>query len=100
MAFKPLREQDVLDTARALADLATAGAVMGPGDPAVDEIRTELGLSHTPPPEDVGAAPSPLSATGDDVDEQLQELEDSDDPEVAEKARTMRADWHQLQRRG
>ena len=98
MAFKPLREQNVLDTARALADLATAGAVMDPGDPAADEVRVELGLSPTPARED-DAGVSPLSATGDDVDEQLAELEDDDDPEVAAKARTLRSDWHQLQQR-
>lgn len=44
-----IQHRDVETITRALAQIATAGAVLAPDDPAVDEIRDLLGLSHSIP---------------------------------------------------
>jgi hypothetical protein len=48
--FQPetLKFSDVDQIATALRDMAIAGAVMAPDDPAVDDVRELLGVSHTP----------------------------------------------------
>jgi hypothetical protein len=45
VAFK-----DAQEVTAALRDMATAGAVLAPDDPAIDDVRDLLGISHAPPP--------------------------------------------------
>jgi hypothetical protein len=81
VAFK-----DVEQITKALADMATAGAIMDPQDPAINDLRDLMGISHqpdnvgtqaaaaallprTPPPKSggvtpAGAAPAPLNEPG------------------------------------
>jgi len=49
-SFKPetLKFSDVDQIAQALRDMAIAGAVITPGDPAVDDVREILGISRVP----------------------------------------------------
>lgn len=42
-----VRFQDVEVISSVLRDMATAGAVLDPDDPAIDEVRDLLGISHT-----------------------------------------------------
>lgn len=48
--FKPdsVQLRDVETITSALKDMATAGAVLAPNDPAINELRDLLGLSHAP----------------------------------------------------
>ncbi len=57
-----IQQRDVAEIAEALQRLAAAGAILEPGDPAVDEVRALLGLS--PAPESVTLDPD-LALGGD-----------------------------------
>lgn len=46
-----VRHTDVAEAAAVLRDLATSGAVLDPNDPAINELRDALGLSHAIPVE-------------------------------------------------
>jgi hypothetical protein len=46
-----VRHTDVAEAAAVLRDMATAGAVLSPEDPAINELRDALGLSHAVPVE-------------------------------------------------
>lgn len=52
--IEDVREEDVEMVVAAVKDLASAGATLVPGDPAIDEIRQAVGLS--PVPEGLNAA--------------------------------------------
>jgi hypothetical protein len=60
--------RDVQQVASVLRDMATAGAVLDPTDPVVDDVRDLLGVSR--PPQDPalrGAPASPTPTTGDTI---------------------------------
>lgn len=63
MAYEAVQRRDVAKIAATLRDMATAGAVLAPDDPAIDEVRTLMGLS--PQPEDTRALELP-GAQGDE----------------------------------
>lgn len=48
LSIESLRTQDISEVTAALRDMATAGAVLDPLDPAIQEVRDMLGLSRTP----------------------------------------------------
>lgn len=48
MAYEAVQFKDVSQITAALREMATAGAVLSPDDPAIDEVRTLLGLSGQP----------------------------------------------------
>ncbi len=58
-----IQQRDVLEIAQTLREMALAGAILEPGDPAVDEVRALLGLSPSPEP----VALDPDLALGGDV---------------------------------
>lgn len=49
LGTEAVRHTDVQEAAAVLRDLATAGAVLDPNDPAINELRDALGLSHAEP---------------------------------------------------
>jgi hypothetical protein len=59
-----IRDQDIAGITAALRDMALAGAVLMPDDPAIGEIRDLLGLSR--PPEDGMAMDAALTPTRND----------------------------------
>jgi len=79
MATEAIRHTDVQEVAAVLRDMATAGAVLDPDDPVVDEVREMMGVS--PRPEELvdraaNAADAALSGrtpegTPDDPEEDL-----------------------------
>lgn len=48
LTTEAIQHQDPTEITAALRDLATAGASMQPGDPAINEVRSLLGLSDQP----------------------------------------------------
>lgn len=48
MGYEAVQRRDVAAMAATLRDMASAGAVMAPDDPAIDEIRMLMGLSAQP----------------------------------------------------
>lgn len=56
--LEAVREEDVEKVAAVIKELASAGAVLHPGDPAIDEIRQSMGLS--PVPEELAVMPEVL----------------------------------------
>ena len=70
-ATESLSYRDIEMVTQALTDLATAGSPMSPNDPAVNEIRTQLGLSAAPEvDEDLLLSPIFPPVDPDPVDEQ------------------------------
>ena len=63
---QPVSSQDVEGVARVLRDMATAGSVLDPNDPAIDAVRDMMDLPHT--------------LTPDELDRLVQGMAD-DDPE-------------------
>lgn len=51
LSYEAVQFKDVAKITAALRDMATAGAVMAPDDPAIDDVRALLGIS--PQPEDI-----------------------------------------------
>jgi alkylated DNA nucleotide flippase Atl1 len=49
MKTEPVQYRDIEQVTGALKDLAQAGAVMSPNDPAINEVRDLTGLSHQDP---------------------------------------------------
>jgi hypothetical protein len=57
LAVEDAAFKDVETIAKALADMATAGAILQPNDPAIDDLRQAMGLPKQPEiPDDVAAA--------------------------------------------
>lgn len=70
-----VRHTDVQEVAMALRDMATAGAVLMPGDPVIDDVRAMMGVSPAPK-EDVdnaldaglmGARTGAMNVTDDNI---------------------------------
>lgn len=74
LAVEDASFKDVESIARTLADMATAGAVLMPDDPAINDVRDLAGLSHQPEmtPERMGmlmpAQPAPGAKPNDKPD--------------------------------
>lgn len=79
--------KDADAVAAVLAQMAQAGAVLAPDDPAVEDVRSLMGVSLPPPssPELVGLSPEPPEEDeADDGPDDDQELEE-DDEEVEKR---------------
>lgn len=50
LAAEDVAFRDVAEVTAALASMATAGAVLDPTDPVIDDVRDLLGVSHAPEP--------------------------------------------------
>lgn len=63
IAAEDVAFKDVAIIAKALSDMATAGAVLQPNDPAIDDVRDLMGVSHAPEPDPdiLGAIPAVLT---------------------------------------
>lgn len=48
LSTEAIQHQNPAELTAALRDMATAGAPLGPGDPAINEVRAILGLSEAP----------------------------------------------------
>lgn len=79
LAIEEVRDQDIDQVTKALADLANAGAMLTSDDPAVAEVRAMLGLS--PPPEDLAL---PLNSTTTDPIDPAQQPSAVDLPDQPE----------------
>lgn len=51
MGTEAVQARDIEQVAASLRDMAAAGAILSPNDPAINEVRDLLGLSHQPTPE-------------------------------------------------
>lgn len=72
-----IQYRDIEQVTSALEQLAKAGAPMLPGDPAVNEVRSQLGLSDQPEEEDLDlGAPAPVVEGEDDIfdDEEVEKV--------------------------
>lgn len=65
--------RDIEQVTAALRDMATAGAVLAPNDPAVNEVRDMVGLSHAP--EDSGLDASLMSGSLESDTEDAEEID-------------------------
>ena len=74
ISVESLRFQDVEQVAMTLRDMAAAGAVLAPDDPAVGEVRDLLGLSK--PDETTQAIDAALGSDDDDDDDE-EEIENA-----------------------
>lgn len=79
VAFK-----DVLEVANALQSMATAGAVLDPMDPVVNDVRDLLGVSHAPDP-----TPMQLEAVGRDDEGEPKTQEDMTEEGLENQRRQM-----------
>jgi hypothetical protein len=71
--------RDILQVTSALAQMATAGAVLAPEDPAIAEVRDLLGISRPLPVELADAEDAALGEDADAEDEEVEAPEDEDE---------------------
>lgn len=76
------RYRDVTEITAALRDMATAGAILAPDDPAISEVRELMGLSR--PPEVLDGALMPGVGPDPDPEPEL-ELEPEPEPEPTDE---------------
>lgn len=76
--------RDVEQITRSLVDLASAGAVLAPDDPAIDAVRDLLGLPR-PPEIDLVDAAGTRSDESDEQDEPADDPEQPTDDEIEEE---------------
>lgn len=81
-----VRHTDVQEAAAVLRDLATSGAVLDPNDPAINELRDALGLSHSIPftPDDEEDASLGGGRKGREKDDDTED--DAEDDELKDPA--------------
>lgn len=73
--------RDIEQVTAALRDMATAGATLAPNDPAINEVRDMVGLSHAPAEDDEDLSLTNSSLESDDedaeeVDDKIKKPED------------------------
>jgi len=80
--FKPedVAFKDVESIAGVLRDMALAGAVLSPDDPAIDDMRDMLGVSRQPDPVDIAETP-PLKPKPGEEKEVIEEEEEEETEE-------------------
>jgi hypothetical protein len=88
VAFK-----DAEQIARALADMANAGAILSPDDPAINDVRDLMGLSHAEPMDvatlnALRGQPDPTKPAADDAgaEQRAEEAMDREDERAAREA--------------
>lgn len=77
--------RDIEQVTAALRDMATAGATLAPNDPAINEVRDMIGLSHAPEEDetDMGLGNDSLEADNEDaeeIDSSIEEVEKAEQP--------------------
>lgn len=102
MGVNEINDRDIADVTAALKDMATAGAVLMPGDPAIGEVRDMIGLSRPPETSSVDLSLVPgRKGTKQPVDPNTpldQNPEDQGQPAVA-KARIIKSRRRRLRKR-
>lgn len=77
LTYEAVQFKDVSQITASLRDMATAGAVLAPNDPAIDEVRTLLGLSGQPE-EDVMSQVLGLGDTSTGTEELEPDIDDEE----------------------
>lgn len=73
-----IQYRDIEQVTQALVDMAQAGAVLQPDDPAIDEVRDLLGLSRQPEV-DLMALAGGAPDDGGNEEEEIEEVEEEED---------------------
>jgi hypothetical protein len=96
LAVSRVGDQDIAELTQALNDMASAGAVLALDDPAINEVRDMLGLSHAPEMDPADASLNARRKEPDVIDDEVPDPE-ADEP-LAGGATVNKSRWTKSRR--